>query len=534
MAQPRACGFHAYRAMPPPGTTAANLAPASPGPEAEVERLRAQLDAVSRIQMLGARFVHGERLEGLLHQVVDTAMAIVGSDFGNIQLLDPRTQRLRIVAQRGFPPWWLAFWANAAADAGACGRAFRQARQVVVEDVEHSELFAGTPALDIQRRAGVRALQSTPLIARNGALLGMFSTHYRRVHRPDEDTLRLLRFLAREVADLVEASQLRDRLTEREARYRAAVETSIDGFVMVAHDGAILDANLAYAHATGWSRDELLRMHIWDLEADETLEQVRSHIGEVHRKGSDTFVTRQRRRDGSIWPVEVRAVHWPQADGNIFAVMRDMSERLEVERRIIDAATAEQERIGREIHDGIGQGLTAVSLMVEGLRRRLPDPQCSGLDKVAEQLERLHREARLLAHGLSPLEIGPDGLVDALRQLVETTRAASRLPCTLRVHGTPARLDPVVALHLYRIAQEAIANALQHAHASSIQVSLDSTGAQLALEISDDGVGFGENAPSGAGVSILGYRARSIGARLAIETRGRGGSVVRCLLAQPA
>lgn len=496
------------------------------------ERLHAQLDAMRRIQRLGARFVHGEDLHDALADVVETAVFIAGSDFGNIQLFDESTGRLTIVAQSGFPQWWIDFWQEAPQGQGSCGAAMAGEARIIVEDVETSEIFAGTPALETQLRAGVRAVQSTPLVGRNGALLGVLSTHHRRAFRPDEETLRLLDVLARQVADHIEATKLREEHAEREAHYRAAVDTAIDGFLMVDADGRVRDANPAYAKASGYDRNELLGMHVGDLDAEETFDQVAAHIAMIRREGQDTFITRHRRRDGSTWPVEVRSVFWPRAGGHAFTLVRDLSDRLDVEHRIIDAATAEQERMGREIHDGIGQGLTAVSLMVGGLRKRLAlaggADELPLVDALIGQLTQLQREARLLAQGLYPLEIGPDGLADALTQLVESTRAVSHLECVLQIEGDLPRLDPIVGLHLYRIAQEAVGNALRHANAASIRIDLRRDASALHLAIIDDGVGLVGTRSKGVGLSILGYRARSIGAHLTVEMHSSGGTRVAC------
>ncbi|MEW6703604.1 MAG: response regulator [Pseudomonadota bacterium] len=144
----------------------------------------------------------GEKLA--LEEVVDTAIAITGADFGNVQLIDPATGHLRIVAQRGFPQWWLDHWDTVAKGHGACGAALQRAERVIVSDIERSPIFAGTPALEVQRRAGVRAVQSTPIVSRSGTPLGMFSTHFRTVHEPDERARKLLDLLARHVAELVE------------------------------------------------------------------------------------------------------------------------------------------------------------------------------------------------------------------------------------------------------------------------------------------------------------------------------------------
>ena len=163
-------------------------------------------------------------LERVLGEIVDAAIAISGADFGNIQLLDPESSALRIVAQRGFPAWWLDFWTSVPPGQGACGTTLQRGERVIVEDVERSPIFAGTPGLEIQLKAGVRAVQSTPLVSRSGRPLGMFSTHYKTPHRPEERVLRVLDLLARQASDIIERAQYEEGLRDSEARLRLALD----------------------------------------------------------------------------------------------------------------------------------------------------------------------------------------------------------------------------------------------------------------------------------------------------------------------
>lgn len=144
-----------------------------------------------------------DAVAGALTGVVDKAIALTDADFGNIQILDARSFGLTIVAQRGFPDWWLEFWSSVRAGEGCCGAALKGGGRIVVADVDRSPIFAGTPALEIQRRAGVRAVQSTPLVDRAGALVGMLSTHYGGVLRFGDLAARRLDALARRAADII-------------------------------------------------------------------------------------------------------------------------------------------------------------------------------------------------------------------------------------------------------------------------------------------------------------------------------------------
>jgi PAS domain S-box-containing protein len=170
-------------------------------------RLAADLDAMTRLQRLGTLFASEDNLQPVLMEIIDSAIAISVADFGSIQLFDPKTQRFRIAVQRGFPQWWIDFWDGTPEGQGACDKALEQQERVIVEDVQTSPIFVGAPVLEIQLKAGVRALQSSPLLSRSGSLLGMLSTHYKTPHVPDERVLRFLDLLTRNAADIIERSR---------------------------------------------------------------------------------------------------------------------------------------------------------------------------------------------------------------------------------------------------------------------------------------------------------------------------------------
>jgi PAS domain S-box-containing protein len=189
---------------------------------------QSHLDAMERFYRVSAVFLSEQPAGAVLHELLDTAIAISQADFGNIQILDPTSAHLKVAAQRDLPDWWLDYWAGSVAHS-ASGAALAARERIVVEDVTRSPIFVGTEALDAQLKAGIRAIQSTPLISRSGALIGMISTHWKAPHRVPEQTLGLLDLLARRAADLIERVQM-------EAALREAVQTRDRVLGIVAHD----------------------------------------------------------------------------------------------------------------------------------------------------------------------------------------------------------------------------------------------------------------------------------------------------------
>ncbi len=166
------------------------------------EAIAADLEALTRMHALSCRLVEREGLEPLLQEIMETAVAIMGAEKGTLQLADGGS--LRIAASHGHDEPFLTFFAAAEARASACGLAMAERDRVVVPDVEASSVFAGTPSLDALRAAGVRAVQSTPLLSRAGELVGVLTTHWSVPHTPDEHDLWRLDLLARQAADLIE------------------------------------------------------------------------------------------------------------------------------------------------------------------------------------------------------------------------------------------------------------------------------------------------------------------------------------------
>jgi PAS domain S-box-containing protein len=214
------------------------------------------------------------------------------------------------------------------------------------------------------------------------------------------------------------------------------------------------------------------------------------------------------------------------------AVVRDVSERHQLAGEIIAAASREQERIGHDLHDGLGQELTGIALLLTGLLGRLDQPTAELRRELTDILGLVRgavQGTRALAHGLSPVAVERGGLAEALRALVSRLRERSGLSMRFTSRGwLDERLAPANALQLYRIAQEALNNVLRHAEARRVAVTLSMTGAGARLRIVDDGRGIDTMDPSGTGLGlkIMAYRARMVSAQLDVTPRPGGGTVV--------
>ena len=202
-----------------------------------------------------------------------------------------------------------------------------------------------------------------------------------------------------------------------------------------------------------------------------------------------------RRRDHSVFPVEVSVGEASLPGQPLFVcVIHDVSERRKLEAALLDAVASEQRRFGTDLHDGLGQDLTGLALLLAAAMRgarATHSPHAADLERAHEVAQHALRSCQAIARGLSPVGGIEGGLVTSLRSLAQRLTTPSGPSVRVSVSEI-ARLGLSAAAtdHLYRIAQEALANALKHAHASSISVSLEVAPSRVRLEICDDGDGF--------------------------------------------
>jgi signal transduction histidine kinase len=233
-----------------------------------------------------------------------------------------------------------------------------------------------------------------------------------------------------------------------------------------------------------------------------------------------------------LLPTIVRRALTTVAQGQALAAAQ--AERRRLEREILEVGERERHSIGADLHDGLGQQLTALEFLCTSLKA-----DAAGHPRLREQLElmgRMLREAvaqtRFLARGLVPVGSGPDALQNGLTELADRVNSLGGVRCELACPRPVAVRDPFVAGHLYRIAQEAVNNAVKHARAGTVTVRLSAEAGTLRLEVDDDGRGLPQTAAphGGLGLGVMRHRANVIGATLTVSSRRPGGVAVSCLL----
>jgi signal transduction histidine kinase len=217
---------------------------------------------------------------------------------------------------------------------------------------------------------------------------------------------------------------------------------------------------------------------------------------------------------------------------------RNVTERKQLEKQILEISDREQARIGQDLHDGLCQMLVSIGLNLNALKGGLEDrglPESAKADRIAGKLSGAIATARHVAQGLYPVNLESDGLAAALHQLAANTSADFGVPCTAECGEGVSPGGQTIAIHLYRIAQEAVHNAIKHASPTRILIRLGIEQDRGSLTIADDGTGIsGSPKPGpGMGLEIMRYRAGMIGGTLEIRRGETGGTIVVCLF-QPA
>ncbi len=261
---------------------------------------------------------------------------------------------------------------------------------------------------------------------------------------------------------------------------------------------------------------------------------LRALSGEVMRGNEDRF----ERPDGSVQWLSWEIRPWYASDASIGGIIistEDISKHKHLEAALVAVDEKRQCSIGQELHDNVGQQIAAIGYQAKALEKILfasgNREAATSVASIASQAQQAVVQCKQLAQGLLPFEIEGNGLVAALHILASRISSAYSIVCDFICENDVLITDMNLALNYYRIAQEAVHNAIHHGHAQQVSLFLESAGGNLRLVISDDGCGLiaapaKRSTSSGMGIKIMHYRARQCRAKLKMSSRAQGGTEV--------
>jgi PAS domain S-box-containing protein len=319
------------------------------------------------------------------------------------------------------------------------------------------------------------------------------------------------------------------------------MEAAPDPIVVYDMQGRVVYCNPAFTRVFGWSLEECLGHKMDHFVPRENWDETHRMITAVlSGETLSGILTRRTTQKGQIVEVSISGATFSDRNGELAGsviILRDVTKSRQLQLQVMEIGDRERRKIGQDLHDDLCPHLIGIQGLGAVLKANLSaksseDERLAG--KIVELIAAAIDKSRRLARGLCPVHLVSHGLFAALADIASQTEAAFGLACRFDGDDQVAFQDNTVATHLYYIAQEAVANAVKHARAKRIHISLARMGDRIHLKVADNGIGLTQPAASGGlGLQIMPYRASIIGASFEIESTAHQGTVVHVALKAP-
>jgi two-component system CheB/CheR fusion protein len=364
---------------------------------------------------------------------------------------------------------------------------------------------------------------------------------YRMVVRPYKTSDNRIDGAVITLIDIDLMKRREDVLRTSEQWFRILVE-DVKDHAMFSLDaqGRVAGWNLGAERLLGYAASEILGQNFARLF---TPDDVAAHKPEreletATREGRFEDEAWRVHKDGTRFRAHVLVAPLRGEDGNLRGftkMVHDITRRKELEQEVLETAGREQQRIAQDMHDSVGQELTALGLLSDSLVQLLSEqshPDATLATKINGGIRRVLGKVRALTQGLVPVEVDARGLMAALTELAARTRDQVGVACVFTCVKPVLVENNATATHLFRIAQEAVTNALKHAHPKRVDIGLGFAGERIVLRVADDGTGMPrtESDAGGMGLRIMRYRAGLINADLTLDSAPDQGTTVSCTL----
>jgi PAS domain S-box-containing protein len=330
-------------------------------------------------------------------------------------------------------------------------------------------------------------------------------------------------------------------LAVSERWFRAVFDQSFQFIGLLTPVGRVLEMNRTALEFGGLKWSDVVGRAFWETPwwaSRESRRMLREAIVKAAGGESVRFVADIHGAGNRVATIDFSLRPMKDENGRVVMLIpegRDITERRQLEREVLRASEAERERIGRDLHDSLGQNLTGIACLGKALEQRLAARGQADAASAAEIVALVNQTidlTRALAKGLCPVGLTPDALMHSLRDFAEGVTERLGVSCRFSADPPIVVHDSTAAGNVFRIVQEAVNNAMRHGNARSVDIRIRQVDDQAVLTIEDDGVGLPE-APrprEGLGLHIMKYRAGMIGASLDVRRGDGGGTVVTCRL----
>lgn len=326
------------------------------------------------------------------------------------------------------------------------------------------------------------------------------------------------------------------KIEQQAETFHTMAKTAHEAIFLIDTHGIIQFLNPAAETMFGYSSKELLGKNIKVLSPSPHRENHDSYIENYLKTGINKIIGKGQqllgqRKDGIQFPIYLSVGEIQLTHTHLFAgLIMDLSTQQKLQREILAIPAREQRRIGEELHDGLGQQLTGLGMLAQSLLNNATESEHELASQLAHGLHEALTQVRALSRGLMPIQIYADGFMMSLQEITESIQQQSNIPIKLQIDDVVLLLDDATATHLYRIVQESLCNAIKHADASQIGVSLKIEHGHGVLEVIDNGIGIPLNLgdSTGLGLSIMKHRCGLFDGEITINPDGDRGTKVCC------
>jgi two-component system, LuxR family, sensor kinase FixL len=494
-------------------------------------KLKAHAIQQAAIARFGQQALTGASPQCLMDEAAMLVSTTLDVEFCAIMELDARERSLRARSigpirklRVGFPPL-------EAGNRSQAAYVLRKRKPVLIRNLPKETRFEPSPFLLKQNLlSGMEVI-----IPKGKGVWGILSTYSRRKRHFSKGEMHFVQAVANTLAAAIERKEAEWALRHSEATLTDFFDNAPVGLHWLGPDGRILRANKAELEMLGYKGDEYVGHHISQFHVEKEL--IKDVLAKLPTNRIQNYEARIICKNGTIKNVVIDLnVFWEEGrfiHARCFS--RDVTEQRQREKQVLEISEREQHRIGQDLHDELCQYLAAIKFKSGLLQRKLAQARYAHAREagvIETMLNRSIHQAHSLARGLCPVQVEVGGLVSALKELATHMTTIYGCNCHCKAGKISFIRDATVAIHLYRIAQEATTNAIKHGKAARVDIGILERGAELILSVEDNGLGFSKQVPNknGMGLHLMSYRARIIGATIDIRAKPGGGTVLTCTL----